>query len=291
LIVIDLNRTTTAAALSIVMMVLLLASCGGQPQQAAGGGGSRRGCARANLPLLSAGRLTIATDKPAYPPWFVNNEPSNGRGFESAVAYAVAKSMGFGKGEVAWVVEPFNKSYAPGPKDFDFDINQISITPQREKVVDFSDGYYDVNQALVALKDSPIAAETSLEPVRGYKLGAQVGTTSYGYITQQIKPEQSPFAYDTTNDAKSALQARQIDGIVVDLPTAFYISAAQIPGSAVVGQFPSVGQPEQFGLLLEQGNSLRGCVNRAINELRSDGTLASLQKKWLSQKVDAPVLK
>ncbi len=247
-------------------------------------------CAKENLLLFSPGVLTIATDSPAYPPWFAGNDPSNGRGFEGAVAYALAEQMGFTSDEVTWVVEPFNKSYAPGPKDFDFDINQISITPKRAQAVTFSEGYYDVNQALITLEDSPIAGATTIAELEGAKLGAQVGTTSLAYITANIQPTQEPYVYDTTNDAKSALEAGQIDGIVVDLPTAFYITAVEIPGSRVVGQFPSVGGPEQFGLLFEKDNPLVGCVNEALDALKGDGTLAEIQQTWLAEKVDAPVL-
>jgi polar amino acid transport system substrate-binding protein len=268
-----------------------LVACGpeepSQPQAQASDDGA---CDKAQLPLHSEGVLTIATDKPAFEPWFVDNDPTNGEGFESAVAYAVAEEMGFSGSEVEWVVEPFNKSYAPGPKDYDFDINQISITEKRERAVDFSDGYYDVNQALVALKDSPVADAGSLDELKDYKLGAQVGTTSFAYVQEFIQPSQQPFVYDTTNDAKSALNSGQIDGIVVDLPTAFFISAVEISGSAVVGQFVSQGEVEQFGLLFEDGNPLVDCVNAALARLKDDGTLAEIQEEWLSQAVSAPVL-
>jgi polar amino acid transport system substrate-binding protein len=273
--------------------VLVLAACGAETQDDGGGPAAQRAessCAKADLPLYKEGQLTIATDKPAYEPWFVNNDPTNAKGFESAVAFAVAEELGFSQDEVKWVVEPFNKSYAPGPKDYDFDINQISITEKREEAVDFSIGYYDVNQALVAPDDSAIAQVSSLEELKDYKLGAQVGTTSYAYITQYVDPTEQPFTYDTTNDAKSALRAGQIDGIVVDLPTAFYISAVEIPGSAVVGQFRTQGETEQFGLLFEEGNPLVECVNRALRALKRDGTLAEIQDRWLSQAVAAPVL-
>ena len=260
-----------------------------EPEQPAGAP-SANDCEKEELPLHKDGVLTIATDMPAFEPWFVKNDPSNGKGFEGAVAYAVAEEMGFSADEVTWVVEPFNKSYAPGPKNYDFDINQISISPKRDKAVDFSDGYYDVNQALVALKDSPVAEATSLAELADYKLGAQVGTTSYAYITQFIDPSSEPFTYDSTNDAKSALNAGQIDGIVVDLPTAFYISAVEIPGSSVVGQFVTQGETEQFGLLFEEGNPLIACVNEALQRLEEDGTLAAIQEEWLSQAVSAPVL-
>ena len=286
-----------ALALSFAV---LLAACGSEggdtdtdDEPAAGGESSPTAtdCSVASLPLYQEGQLTIATDKPAYPPWFQDNDPTNGKGFESAVAYAVAEEMGFTRDQVEWVVEPFNKSYAPGPKDFDFDINQISITPKREEAVDFSEGYYDVNQALITLKDGDFADVESLNELKDAKLGAQVGTTSFAYIEQYIEPRDQPFTYDNTNDAKSALGAGQIDGIVVDLPTAFYITAVEIPGSIVAGQFSTQGAaPEQFGLLFESGNPLVECVNQAITTLKDDGTLAQIQDEWLSQAVDAPVI-
>jgi polar amino acid transport system substrate-binding protein len=282
-------------ALVAVLAALLpvAAACGPANDSSSSSGGSSTGssCSKSSLPLTNKGELTIATDSPAYPPWFENNDPTNGKGFESAVAYAVADKLGFSRDQVKWTVEPFNKSYAPGPKDFDFDINQISITSQRAKAVDFSDGYYDVNQALVALKNDPVAKDTTLAQLKKAKLGAQVGTTSYSYVVKYVKPTQQAFAYDTTNDAKSALQGGQIDGIVVDLPTAFYISAVQISGSSVVGQFPSQGQTEQFGMLFEKGSGLVDCVNKALAGLRQDGTLAQIQKQWLEKAVSAPQFK
>ena len=280
---------------AVAALALMLAACGPEEEEepsvssGATPGGEQQ-CAVEDLSLVEPGRLTIATDKPAFEPWFRDNDPTNGEGFESAVAYAVAEELGFGEDDVEWVVEPFNKSYAPGPKNYDFDINQISITEKREQAVDFSDGYYDVNQALVAPAESPIAEVTSLQELAEFKLGAQVGTTSFAYIQTFIQPAEQPFTYDTTNDAKSALRAGQIDGIVVDLPTAFFISAVEIPGSAVVGQFPTQDQNEQFGLLFEQGNPLVECVNEAIAALKEDGTLDQIQDEWLSQAVDAPVL-
>ena len=280
-------------SVAAIVAALLLAGCAvadDDPSEPAAQASDAGSCDKGSLPLHRDGVLTIATDKPAFEPWFVGNDPTNGKGFESAVAYAVAEELGFSEDEVEWVVEPFNKSYAPGPKDYDFDVNQISITAKRDQAVDFSAGYYDVNQALVAKKDSPIAGVTSLAEVAEYKLGAQVGTTSYAYITQYVQPGDQPFTYDTTNDAKSALNAGQIDGIVVDLPTAFYISAVEIPGSAVVGQFATQGEAEQFGLLFEDGNPLVSCVNEAIAALEEDGTLAEIQDRWLSQAVSAPVL-
>jgi polar amino acid transport system substrate-binding protein len=241
---------------------------------------------------LTDGTLTIATDSPAYDPWFSHNDPTNGKGYESAVAYAVAKQLGFNQSTVKWVKEPFNKSFAPGAKDFDFDINQISITPQRAKVVTFSDGYYTAAQALIALKDSPVAKATSVDALKQYKLGAQTGTTSLTAIRDDIQPSTQPLVFQNTNVAKQALLNHQVDAIVADLPTAFYITAVQIPSATIVGQFQQQsGSPEQFGMLFSQGNPLVACVNQALANIKSDGQLDAIEKKWLSQTVSVPVLR
>ena len=248
------------------------------------------GCSPENLTLVNPGALTIGTDTPAYPPYFVTDDPAkqdagdpaSGQGFESAVAYAVADKLGFTKDQVKWTVVPFNSSYAPGDKAFDFDVNQISITPKRQKVVDFSDGYYTVNQAVVALNDSPIAGATSVADLAKAKLGAQVGTTSLDFITNVIKPADKPFVYNDTNDAKSALQNGQIDGIVVDLPTAFFITAAEIDNSKIVGQFKAQDGGEQFGALFAKGNPLVTCVNKALAALKDSGELQQIQDQWLA---------
>ncbi len=247
-------------------------------------------CSPENLTLLTPGTLTIGTDTPAYPPYFEDDDPTNGKGFESAVAYAVAKQLGFSTPEVTWVTVPFNKSYAPGAKDFDFDINQISITPKRQKAVDFSDGYYTVNQAVVALKDSPIANATTLAELQAAKLGAQVGTTSLDFINDVVKPAEQPYVYNDTNDAKSALNNGQIDAIVVDLPTAYYITAAEIPKAKIVGQFEAQDGGEQFGLLFAKGNPLVTCVNKALAALTESGELKAIQDEWLAGEA-APYIK
>ncbi|HEX6207684.1 MAG TPA: ABC transporter substrate-binding protein [Actinomycetota bacterium] len=257
-------------------------------------------CATENLTLVTPGQLTIGTDNPAFPPWFEGgtpegssweiNDPSTGEGFESAVAYAAAEELGFGEDEVEWVEVPFNQAFAPGPKDFDFDINQVSYRPRRDEAVDFSDSYYDVNQALVAVAGTPIAEATTLEELKQYTLGAPVGTTSFEYIDQNIQPDSDPRVYDTLNDSISGLENEQVDGIVVDLPTAFFIVAVQLDNGTIVGQFPTVGQQEYFGMVFEEGNPLRDCVNQALDTLREDGTLASIQQEWLADKTDAPVL-
>jgi polar amino acid transport system substrate-binding protein len=244
----------------------------------------------ADLNLYKAGQLTVATDSPAYEPWFEHNDPTNGEGFESAVAFAVAKQMGFSSDQVKWVKASFNTTYRPGSKDYDFAIEQISITPARAKAVEFSDGYYDSNQAVITLKANTAEAST-LAGLKTLKLGAQTATTSLSEITDVVKPTQQPLVFDTNNEAKQALVNHQVDGIVVDLPTAFYLTAAEIPGSAIAGQFPVTGQPEQFGMTLEKGNPLVTCINSALSTLKANGTLAAIQQKWLSDEVKVPVLK
>jgi polar amino acid transport system substrate-binding protein len=281
-----------------ILLASVAAGCGGSKKASTA---KASGCSVGQLNLVHKGQLTIGTDNPAFPPWFSGNppkgstwkvsDPTSGQGFESAVAYAVAGQLGLKKGDVHWVVVPFEQSFKPGAKSFDFDINQISFTPARAKSVDFSDSYYDVNQALVGLKGKPITTAKSTADVKKYKLGAQIGTTSYDYITKNIKPSKQPSVYNTSNDVNSGLKAHQIDGIVVDLPTAFYITAVQIPQATIVGQFPSVGTPEHFGMVLAKGNSLTSCVDKALSSLKSDGTLAKIQQTWLSSKANAPVLK
>jgi polar amino acid transport system substrate-binding protein len=246
-------------------------------------------CDKDSLPLLDAGALTIATDSPAYEPWFVGNDPTNGKGYESAVAYAVAEQLGFAADEVTWVKVPFNTSYAPGPKKFDFDINQISITPARAKVVDFSDGYYSAAQAVITLEKDG-ATPTSLADLADLKLGAQTGTTSLTAIRDQIQPDEDPLVFQNTNAAKQALLNGQVDAIVADLPTAFYITAVEIPGSTLAGQFQASGEQEEFGMLFEKGSELVPCVNEALAALESDGTLDQIEQQWLSDTVDVPVL-
>jgi len=248
-------------------------------------------CATDTLPLKTAGQLTVGTDSPAYEPWFVDNDPANGKGFESAVAYAVAAQLGFSKDQVKWIKVPFNTSYAPGAKDFDFDINQISITPQRQKVVDFSDGYYSAAQAVIALKGTKGAEATSLDDLKSLRLGAQTGTTSLTAIRDIIQPDTDPAVFEDTNAAKQALQNDQVDAVLADLPTAFYISAVEIPKSTIVGQFqPETGEQEEFGMLFEKGSELVPCVNSALSALREDGTLDGIETQWLSDVVDVPVL-
>jgi polar amino acid transport system substrate-binding protein len=280
------------------VLVLALAGCGGSNSSSSQGTTSGNPCAKASLPLVNASQLTVGTDNPAFPPWFGGPEkspwkvsdPRSGQGFESAVAYAVARKLGFANSEVKWIVVPFNTSYAPGPKKFDFDINEISYTPARAKVVDFSDSYYNVNQAVVAKRGTPIATAQSSADLQQYKLGAQIGTTSYQYIKEFIKPSKQPAVFDTNDAAVAALKNGQIDGLVVDLPTAFYVTAAQVPNSKIVGQFPTGNAGERFGMVFQKGNKLVGCVNHALTQLKHDGTLQKLQEKWLAKVGGAPIL-
>lgn len=240
------------------------------------------GCDAASLKTYASGKLTVATDSPAYSPWFQDNKPSNGKGFESAVAYAVAAKLGYQRSAVSWTVAPFDSVIAPTPKRWDFDANQFSITAQRAKAVDFSSGYYDVTQAVVTLKNSKYAGATTVAQLKGAKIGAQRNTTSYQAIGDQIKPGPSPSPYPRNDLAVQALKNGTIDALVVDLPTAFYVTSAQLDDAKIVGQLPSTGKPEQFGLVLSKGSALTTCVSAAVDALRSDGTLAALEKKWLT---------
>lgn len=286
------RRSSVGALAGITLAALALTSCAtestgtGTPSPT----GSTLDCSIANLPLKASGTLTIATDSPAYPPYFIDNDPSNGKGFESAVAYAVAENLGFTKEQVKWTVVPFNKSYAPGAKDFDFSIQQISITPERKQAVDFSDGYYDVQQAVVALKGNPADGATSVADLKSLKLGAQVGTTGLKYIQDVVQPTQAPQVYDDTNAATQALKNGNIDGIVVDLPTAFYISAFELENGIIVGAFPAQQGGEQFGLLFEKGSGLVPCVNNALALLRSQGKLQAITDQWLGGAAGVPQL-
>ena len=265
---------------------LLLAACGGAGGGSGGGGSSsedQASCDPKDPPLFEEGTLTVATDRPAYPPWF-KGSPKNYGGYEGEVASEVAKRMDL---PIKWVVEPFNKSYAPGAKDYDFDINQITITPERERVVDFSDGYFENAQGVLVMEGSPAADAQSLSDLKDDRLGAQVGTTALDFVNTTIKPEEQTKIYDTTNDARSALEGGQIDAFVTDLVTTVYLRDIEIEGSEVIGQYP---ETEEFGMLFEKGNPLVGCVNEVLGEMKGDGTLKDLQEEHLQQYLDVPTL-
>jgi polar amino acid transport system substrate-binding protein len=292
-------RQMTVAAMAAIAVLAAsagLAGCASESSSssAASGTSSSASAAAASCSnsaiqgqLLAKGQLTVATDKPVYPPWFVNNKPTNGQGYESAVAYAVAAQLGFSKAQVTWAYEPFNSSYAPGPKKFDFDINEISYSAARAQAVTFSDSYYDVQQSLVALKNSPIVTKHSQADLKTYVYGDQVGTTSLQFINSQIQPSQTPKVFETLNDVKQALQTKQIAALVTDTPTAEFITT-EIPGSVVVAQFPSTG--EHYGLLFAKGNQLVTCVNKALATLKSNGTLAKLTAQYLKDFTSVPTI-
>ena len=290
-------RRVVGSTLLLALVVAAVATVGRTSPPAA----IAAGAATCQAPVVDSGFLTIGTDNPAYPPWFGGtppkgskwkvSDPTSGKGFESAVAYAVAQKLGFSRSEVHWVYTPFNKAFAPGKKSFDFDINQISYSAARAKVVTFSASYYDVNQSIVVNKGTPIAAVRSIAGLRNYKLGAQLGTTSYQYIVDKIKPSTKPSVFPKNDAGVQALKNKQIDGLVVDLPTAFYVTAVQVPKGKILGQFPTRAGGEHFGMVFQKGNSLVTCVNQALASLKKTGQLKRIQQKWLAKVVGAPVLR
>jgi polar amino acid transport system substrate-binding protein len=276
------RRTFTAVATGIFLLAGLTA-CSTSDSSTTAAATPTTGstaCPTGTLPLVKSGQLTVATDSPAYPPYFIDNNPSNGKGYESAVAYAIAGKLGFTKDQVKWVVVPFNSSYAPGKKTFDFDINQISITPARQKAANLSDSYYTSPSAVVAIKGTTAATATSIADLQKLKIGVQQGTTSLQFVQDTVKPTQQPAVFNDTAAATSALKNKQIDAIVVDLPTADYISNVELSNGKNVGQFSSL-TGDKWGLLSEKGSALTGCLNSAIQALTNDGSLKQLQDKWL----------
>lgn len=283
-----------ALALSI-SGALLLAACGGssssESSDAATAAGSGNECTAGKT--LNDGVLTIGTGSPAYGPWVVDDKPESKEGFEAAVAYAIATELGYSDANVKWVRTTFDEAIQPGKKNFDFNLQQYSITEERKKTVSFSDGYYTTNQAIVGLTDSAAKGATTLADIKKLKLGAQTGTTSLDYITNVIKPDTEPFVYDDNAGAKAALEANQIDAAIFDLPTALYVSAVEIEGSAVLGQFPAdaSASADEFGLVFDLENPLVGCVNTALAAIKDSGSLAEITSTWLSSKAEIPVIK
>jgi len=283
----------------LVLAVLAVVATACAPKSSTSTSAAAGDCTPSTMNLHTPGQLTIATGNPAYKPWYggasvadsdwksgkYTGDPHTGDGYESAFAYALADELGFTKDQVTWEGIPFGKSFAPGPKDFDFAMQQISISPNRAKAVDFSDGYYDVNQALIADNGSPAIGVTTLAGLKDLKLGAPVGTTSLEVIQQEVQPNVEPGVYPDLDTALKDLHNGQLDGVVVDFPDAFYGYADQI-----VGQFPPLGgQQEQFGLAFEKGNPLVSCVNQAIATLKSNGTLKQLEDQWLQTDASVPV--
>lgn len=268
-----------------IAAALTLTSCGSSDSSSS----AAASCEKADLATVAEGKLTIATGEPAYYPWVIDDAPETGNGFEGAVAYAVAKELGFDAADVTWVRTTFDSAVTPGEKNFDFNLQQFSITDDRKKAVDFSSPYYTAPQAIVSFKGSKIDGKSSIAELKSAKLGAAVGTTSLDAIESQIGS--TPQVFNDNAAGVSALKNKQIDGLVVDLPTAFYLSGVEVPNGLIVGQLPSTGTGDQFGLLLSKGSKLTACVSGAVDAITADGSLAAITDKWLATDAGAPVLK
>lgn len=287
----------TFAALAALAAVATLAACA--PEDEASSSSSSTSTAAessasgdaAALPTLKEGVLTFGTSDPAYEPWIVDNDPSNGKGFESAVAYAVAEQLGYDKDHVAWVPVTFDQIIAPGEKSFDVAINEVSITDERKANIDFSSSYYDTAQAVVTIKGSAAEKAASIADLTKVKIGAMVGTTSATTATTVIAPDAEVQLYNDNDQLKQALTSGLVDAIVLDLPTALYVTAAEIDGASIIGQLPPGDNPDQFGLVLDKGSKLTDAVTKAVDALRADGTLDKIQAEWLTDNAGAPVLK
>jgi polar amino acid transport system substrate-binding protein len=271
-----------------------VAACGSSKttsssSSSAGPASNANACTPATLPLHTKGVLTVATDSPAYPPYFENNKPANGKGFESAVAYAIAGKLGFSPRQVKWTVEPFDSSYAPGPKSFDFDVNEISITKPRAQAVDFSAPYYTNPQAVIVPNASAYAHAKTLAALQGAQIGVQIGSTSLDAVNTVIKPRSQPQVFNDSHDVVSAFRIHRVNAVVVDLATAFELTATDLPHTTIAGQFSAPGG-DTWGALLSKGSKLTPCVDKAVNALRADGTLAKLSKRWIASAADVPEL-
>ena len=287
-------RITKRLIALLLVLGLVAAACGddddGGTDSTEGADAGSGSCAVEDLPLKEDGTLTVATGEPVFPPWMIDDDPANGEGFEGALVAALAEEMGFAPEDVTFVRTGFDEAIAPGPKDFDFNIQQFGITDERDEVVDFSDGYYTVEQAIVAPADADIADAASIGDLQDAALGAAVASTSLDYIDEVIEPEDEAAVFNDNADAKSALEAGQVDGLVFDLPTAFFVVAEEIPDAEIVGILPTVGDEEELGLLFEDGSELIPCVNEALAALEEDGTLENLQQEWLAEGGDIPTL-
>jgi polar amino acid transport system substrate-binding protein len=288
------NRSLPAVLLALLAALMLAAAgCGSDDDESTdsttASSVSIEDCQADSLETISDGVLTVGTDDPAYPPYFEDFDPTNGKGFESAVAYAIAEQLGFSEDQVEWATVPFNKSFAPGPKDFDFDVNQVSISEQRAQAVDFSAPYYEADQAIVVGPDSDYADAASLADFQDASLGVQVGTTSLEAVETSIQPSSEPRVFQNSNDVVQALKQGQVDAIVVDVPTAFYVTAVQVQDGDIVGRFPAPGGDE-WGAVLAKDSSLTDCVSAAIGELDSSGELDELKATWIDEQTKAPVL-
>ncbi len=289
-----MSKTRLVSLLFAVFAMAFVAGCGSDDSSSDESDGTTTAvtaadCTPENLNTYEDGVLTVGTDSPAYSPYFEDDDPTNGKGFESAVAYAIADRLGFDRSTVEWTTVPFNASYAPGPKKFDFDVNQISITPAREKVVDFSMPYYTASQGVLVGKGSDFEGITSLDELKDAEIGVQIGTTSLEAVNDEVEPSNEPKVFDNSNDVVSALKTGQVDAIVVDLPQAIYLRDVEVPGSSVVGQFDAPGGDE-WGALLSKDSDLTECVNFALEEMTEDGTLEEITRQWMSDAASAPEL-
>ncbi|MET0784188.1 MAG: ABC transporter substrate-binding protein [Leifsonia flava] len=274
---------TRALALAVVTAgIVALSGCAGASSDSASESG-----------YVTDGKLTIGTAEPAYYPWVIDDKPESGEGFESAVAYAVAGQLGFADSDVVWVRSTFDEAIAPGPKDFDFNLQQFSITDERKQAVDFSSPYYETTQTVITIASSPAAGATSIADLKKFSIGAQTGTTSLTAVEDVIKPDSQAQVFNSNDDAKLALQNGTVDAIVVDLPTAFYLTGAELDGGKIIGQLPQAEGTtgDQFGLVLAKDSPLTASVSEAVDALREDGTLDELATKWLGSEDTAPVLK
>jgi polar amino acid transport system substrate-binding protein len=279
-------RSALVVAASLAT-VLTLSSCAQETNEPAATDTGSDACA--DITTVKDGVLTVGTSDPAFPPYVIDNDPSNGKGFESAVAYAVADQMGFSEDQVEWTFAGFNKLFAPGEKDYDFALNQISITPEREEAVTFSDPYYEATNAVLVLKDSEFADATTLAEFQDAKIGVQVATTALQQVEETIAPTQEVAVFDDTTASTQALKNGEIDAIVTDLPTTLYLAAVEVPGT-VVGQLPADAAADSWGLVLEKDDQLVTCVNQAVDELTESGELLEITNKWMTEYSDAPVL-
>ena len=285
---------TRAATAALTALTLALAACSSPTSttSASPSAGTPSASASVDVKTLTVtpGKLTIATGQPAYSPWVENDKPESGEGFEAAVAYAVAGKLGFTNADVVWKRTTFDQAIAPGAKEWDFNLQQFSITDERKKAVDFSTPYYTTTQTVVTYKGSKIAAVNSVAGLKDALLGVQIGTTSQADVTKLIAPTTQPKVFNTNEDAVQALKNKQVDGLVVDLPTALYMAAAQLDDGVIIGQLADNSGGDEFGLVLQRGSKLTAPVSAAVDALRTDGTLAALEKKWLSESIDVPVL-
>lgn len=279
-------RSAVVVAASTAM-VLVLASCAQEDNEPGATSTSEDACA--DITTVSDGMITVGTSEPAYPPYVIDDDPKNGKGFESAVAYAVAEEMGFAENKVKWYFANFNQLFAPGEKDFDFALNQISITPKREAAVTFSDPYYEASNGVLVLEDSEFADATTLAELQDAKIGVQIGTTALEEVEAQIAPTQEVAVFDDTTQSTQALTNGQIDAIVTDLPTTLYLAAAEVPGT-VIGQLPASAAADSWGLALELDNPLVSCVNQAVDAITESGELLAITNKWMTEYSDAPIL-